>query len=177
MGGVALVAAAIAASAIPALGCGLTASTSSQSEPCGVTLAAATTKTAILITAARLTATVTVRDQPTPKPKCVALQSSSPAVTVDMGDKVQFAANTEPVAPIHGTVMPYTRIGSAWDGFEVFNAAGSTGIVVKVSTSPGPKIEPGITPTVATPHVIVTLTTIHPGTVEVSWFDCFDTQC
>ncbi len=163
------------------LGPPTTASGSTQPEPCGIHLKDAGGEHAVLDAAGTLAATVEVSGQMASRPGCVVLQPLSSRITVDIGDKVEFVANTFPAAdigsPPEGTVMPYTRVGSALDGFEVRDAPRTTGTVVEVSTSSGPSISLGEDPASATPHVIVTLTAVHQGSVSIAWFDCSGTGC
>lgn len=133
-------------------GCG-NSTTRVASAPCGRAVSTASSSPISLTLAAMLHATLNVRSAPNPSPRCLALAPGAD-VELSVGDRVEFVANEKPQLD-----PPATQ-------------------TVRVSTSPGPnETGPGAPGRVATPHVIVTLTAVHAGTVGVRWTNCSGTGC
>ncbi len=102
--------------------------------------------------AALLTNTITVDSQVDSTVRCLFADGEGGTLELHIHDKVQLVANSTP------TLSP-----------------ASSG-VVSVSTAPGPSDQgPGNLP--PTPHVIVTLTAVRPGTASLRWIDCAGTGC
>jgi hypothetical protein len=124
--------------------------------PCQATAQASAARsnvgpTIVLTAAAIHTGTVTVLLTRAPAPRCIVLQDVSSAATLQVGDRTEFVANDLPT-------------------FTTPNASR----VVTVSSRPGPTESFG---GLSTPHVIVVLTAVGPGSVSFYWTDCSGTAC
>ena len=113
---------------------------------CAPQTVAATTGPTVLTSAMLQSAVIRVAGAATSHPTCAALSSGS-TVSLQIGDAVEFEANSVPQL--------------ATD-------------VVRVSSRPGPSSSFG---GLKTSHVIVRLTATRAGTVTVRWVDCSGTGC
>ena len=104
-----------------------------------------------LTMAALLGFTVTVDSTRTAKPRCV-VPSAGPVIHLHLGDRIEYEANSLPSDPSRPT--PLSRI-------------------VSISSHPLPSSAAPF----RTPHVLVTLTAVAPGTATVSYTDCSGTGC
>ena len=166
---------AVLSVAVSTAGCSKSHS-ASQPQPCGGHLRSASSAAAFLTTAARLSTMLDVIAKTHPTPRCYILHPLESSAVVEVGDTIEFVANTFPggASSCQGGVMPLTRVGSDCDGFKVDIPAGSTPFTVRVV--PGPSTSQN-SPEPPTPHVIVSMTAVRPGTSTVSWFDCSGTGC
>lgn len=118
-------------------------------EPCGRPAPTTSAAAAVPAASALLSATVIVDSQTANAPHCVQLAFGQ-TVRLQLGDRAEFVANRAP------DLMP------------------PDSDAVRVTTRPGPtEVFGGLT----TPHVVVSLTGVHPGSVAVRWIDCNGTGC
>lgn len=139
--------------------------TTSTTVPCPHLTASAMGGGAVVLdTAALLTATITVHPQSSGSgdpgaatPTCVVLRPGA-KLQLFVGQRVEFVANHPP------------RLAA------VLGAAGAGAGAVGMSTSPGPTTT-GPAGGPATEHLVIALTALRPGAVNVTWTDCSGTAC
>ena len=134
-------------------GCGTSAPSKAQGgpTPCGPQpVVYAPGATAVLISAARLSAVVQVSGPRSATPRCVGL-SPGATVSLHIGDSTEFVANEVPQLDPAGTGT------------------------VSIASRPGPT-SAGMGG-LHTTHLIIRLTAGAPGSVTVRWIDCSGTAC